>query len=89
MLADIALDLYSDYKANPDIFNPNQLMRQDFTDDGSICDMTRRIVVAVAASGNEALLGKLISSPLGNMARGFIGDEVWLAGELEHVHRSV
>ena len=89
VLADIALDLYNDYKANPDIFNPNQLMRQDFIDDGSICDMTRRIVVAVAASGNEALLGKLISSPLGNMARGFIGDEVWLAGELEHVHRSV
>ncbi len=85
VLADIALDLYSEYSSNPAIFNPNQLLRQDFIDSGSLYEMSERIVMAVLVTGNEDLMGKLISGPLGSQARRIVADEKRLASELESI----
>lgn len=89
VLADAALDLYGDYKENPNLFNPNQLMRRDFIDDGSINEMIRRMIVAMIATKDEQLMSKLVTGPLAKEASVFLTDEQWIVDELEHINGSM
>lgn len=83
VFADVALDIYSEYEKNPKLFNPNQLMRQDFIDEHCILNMVKKIIVSIIKTKNEHLMNKLVSGSLKNMVCYLTSHEELIAKELE------
>lgn len=83
--ADVALDIYSEYKKTPQLFNPNQLMRQDFIDEGSLWSMVKIILVAAMITQNEDLLYKLATGCLKEMVRDITSDATLITNEIQAI----